>query len=205
MAWITPFLQQQNVKVQASDFDQYYYDLRYLKGLDGVPYIENAIELPELATPATPASGRGRYYVGTDSVPRAINDGGTVYQMINPAASLPVARSDAASVVFGLDATQYGSPITLANDGYTYLFQAGQVFGGAITIQEVSADGSIAQFLTGGGAIQKIGDPSSQWSAVLGNAGTSNVFVFNGSVGIQNKRGGTRTYAVFTIRTRTSN
>lgn len=51
-------------------------NLRYLKGLDGVPYIETAIELPEMATPATPAAGRGRAYFKSDGGLWIVNDGG---------------------------------------------------------------------------------------------------------------------------------
>lgn len=80
MAWALPTFTN-GVLVDATDLTALVNDLRYLKGLDGVPYIEQALELPEVATPATPASGRGRLYIGADGAPRGIDDAGVIRTM----------------------------------------------------------------------------------------------------------------------------
>jgi hypothetical protein len=87
MAWTTPITWVNGVAVDATDLNaQIKNNLRYLKGLDGVPYIEDALELPEQATPGTPSAGRGRLFVGNsgvnNGVASAIDDAGTVYQML---------------------------------------------------------------------------------------------------------------------------
>ncbi len=87
MAWTAPATWSDGVVVSAADLNNQVRDnLRYLKGLDGVPYIENAIELPESAAPTTPASGRGRLYVGNsgvnNGVASCVDDAGTAYQMV---------------------------------------------------------------------------------------------------------------------------
>lgn len=77
MAFTTPVTWVDGTTPAAADFNAQIRDnIRYLKGLDGVPYIENPIELPESATPATPASGRGRFYPKSDGHFYGLNDSG---------------------------------------------------------------------------------------------------------------------------------
>jgi hypothetical protein len=83
MAFTTPRTWTDGELVTASMLNAHVRDnIRFLKGLDGVPYIENALELPEMATPSTPASGRGRLYIGTDGAPRGIDDAGVIRSMV---------------------------------------------------------------------------------------------------------------------------
>ena len=57
MAWATPHTYVDGDVVNAANLNEVRDNLRYLKGLDGVPYIDAALELPEIATPATPGAG----------------------------------------------------------------------------------------------------------------------------------------------------
>lgn len=67
MPWTLPATWVDGVIVTASALNLHVRDnLRYLKGLDGAPYIENAIDLPENVGLATPASGRVRIYAKSD-------------------------------------------------------------------------------------------------------------------------------------------
>lgn len=83
MAWSTPQTWVDGVVITAAaDMNPHVRDnLRYLKGLDGVPYIENALELPELATPATPASGRARLWPATSGLLYGIDDAANTYAL----------------------------------------------------------------------------------------------------------------------------
>lgn len=77
MAWTAPASQSDGTRIGATIWNaQIYANLRYLKGLDGIPHIENGIDLTEIAAPATPSSGRGRLYVDTDGLLRSIDDSG---------------------------------------------------------------------------------------------------------------------------------
>lgn len=87
MAWTTPATWTDGVAVTAAQLNAQIRDnLRYLKGLDGVPYIEAAVELPEMTTPSTPASGRGRVFIGNtgvrNGVASCVDDTGAIYQMV---------------------------------------------------------------------------------------------------------------------------
>lgn len=82
MAWTAPATWVDGVAVAAADFNPQIRDnLRHLKGLDGVPYIENALELPEVATPATPASGRARIYPKANGLWYGLDDAGVETQL----------------------------------------------------------------------------------------------------------------------------
>ena len=80
MAWSTPATWVDGSVVSASGAGglntQIRDNLRYLKGLDGVPRIENPLELPEAATPVTPASGFGRLYFKSDGRLYTLDDAG---------------------------------------------------------------------------------------------------------------------------------
>lgn len=52
-----------------------------------VPAFPNAIDLPEIATPSTPASGYGRLYGNSDGLLHYLNDAGAEYQAVPSAVS----------------------------------------------------------------------------------------------------------------------
>lgn len=109
MAWTTPQTWTDGVIVSAATLNTHVRDnLAYLKGTAGVPYIENAIELPEITTPATPASGRGRlYFRSSTSKLYALNDAGVEYMLADArgarayrSTSQSIATATATSVSF---------------------------------------------------------------------------------------------------------
>lgn len=70
MAWTAPQTWVDGTRVGAASLNTHVRDnLRYLKGLDGIPHIENGIDLTEIAAPGAPTSGRGRLYAGSNSLP----------------------------------------------------------------------------------------------------------------------------------------
>lgn len=92
MAWTAPSTWADGSLVNAAQLNAQIRDnMAYLKGQAGSPYIESAIELAEQSTPTTPASGRGRVFVGTsgvnNGVASCVDDAGTVYQMARYAES----------------------------------------------------------------------------------------------------------------------
>jgi hypothetical protein len=108
MAWSAPSTWTDGVLVTATQLNAQIRDnARYLKGLDGVPYIENAIELPEMATPATPASGRGRMYFKTDGYAYSLNDSG--YELLLARTVLPFAQRILNPFPLGSSGSQWGN------------------------------------------------------------------------------------------------
>lgn len=70
MAWTAPASQTDGTRIGAATWNaQIYANMRYLKGIDGIPHIENGIDLSEIAAPGAPASGVGRLYAGSESLP----------------------------------------------------------------------------------------------------------------------------------------
>lgn len=115
----------------------------------------------------------------------------------------PVRSSGTA--LFAIDGTAQGSAITLANLATSTPFSAVNNFSGLIAIKETAVDGSTALFLTGGGAIALISDPSGHYSAASGTASRTNVYLSSSVVTIENRRGGSRTYNVQSWRLGTTN
>lgn len=115
----------------------------------------------------------------------------------------PVRSSGTA--LYALDGTAQGSAITIANTATATPFSNANVFSGLIAIKETAVDGSTALFLTGGGAIALISDPSGHYSAASGTASKTNVYLSASVVTIENRRGGSRTYNVQSWRLGTTN
>jgi hypothetical protein len=116
MAWTTPTTWSNGVAVTASDLNTHVRDnLRYLKGLDGVPYIENAIELAEQATPATPATGRARLWPATSGLWYGIDDAANTYALgqfrarVYNSADITLTTGVAAALTFNTQRTNVGS------------------------------------------------------------------------------------------------
>ena len=66
MAWATPTTRSTGYVVTAGNWNEIVNDLRYLKGLDGVVAIENAITLTQIASPGASAGGTVTLYAKTD-------------------------------------------------------------------------------------------------------------------------------------------
>lgn len=87
MAYTTPSTWADGAVVSAADLNaQIKNNVRYLKGTDGVIYLENAIEQAERTVPTTPAAGYGRIYIGSagdnNGIASCVDDGGLIYQMV---------------------------------------------------------------------------------------------------------------------------
>jgi hypothetical protein len=77
MAWNSPVTWVNDTTPSAADFNAQLRDnLEYLKGQAGPISLEDLLELPESATPTTPASGLARFYPKTDGHFYGLNDGG---------------------------------------------------------------------------------------------------------------------------------
>jgi hypothetical protein len=104
-------------------------------------------------------------------------------------------------------ATRFSS-LTLANDTLGNPFGVVALsggFAGVLIVNETSVEGHIAAFMTGGGSITTVSSIGT-WSTTAGNAGTHNVYLdANLNVVIQNKRGGSRSYNVLGLITRSVN
>jgi hypothetical protein len=66
MAWVTPSTRSTGYIVTAANWNEFVNDLRYLKGLDGVIGLENALELTQVASPGASTAGTIRLYAKTD-------------------------------------------------------------------------------------------------------------------------------------------
>lgn len=240
MAWTTPVTWADGALVAAVDLNAQVRDnLRYLKGLDGVPRIESAIELPEASTPSTPSSGYGRLYFDTGGLLTSLNDAGEVRALARRAAAATAnqlaywssasevagdagltynATTDvltvggglvlpraSGSAVFAIDGTSGGSSLVIANGATATPFGGTNNFAGLLLVKEIAVDGSAALFLTSGGVIVEIADPSGHYSITSGTGSSTNVYLSSLIVTIQNNRGGSRTYNVIPIRIGASN
>ena len=66
MAWVTPSTRSTGYVVTAANWNEFVNDLRYLKGLDGVIGLQNALELTQVASPGASTAGTIRLYAKTD-------------------------------------------------------------------------------------------------------------------------------------------
>ena len=66
MAWATPSTRSTGYVVTAANWNEFVNDLRYLKGLDGLVAIQNALELTQVASPGASTAGTIRLYAKTD-------------------------------------------------------------------------------------------------------------------------------------------
>ena len=66
MAWVTPTTRATGYVVTAANWNEFVNDLRYLKGLDGLVAIQNALELTQVASPGAATAGTTRLYAKTD-------------------------------------------------------------------------------------------------------------------------------------------
>lgn len=112
MAWNSPATWVDGVLVTAANLNAQVRDnLAYLKGSAGVVYIENAIEQPEAATPATPASGRARLWPATSGLWYGIDDAGVVYPLAQFKArvynSANIATTSGAETLITYDSERY--------------------------------------------------------------------------------------------------
>jgi|GEM_PF-6492804 len=123
---------------------------------------------------------------------------------ITPSLGAVLPRSDS-SAVFGIDATSAGVSIVLANDAAAYIGAASPTnnFAGWIFIHETTSDLSGAIFYIGNGASYLVSDPVAHYAATS-TASKSCVFLSADTPVILNKRGGSRTYNVLTIRAGTA-
>jgi len=123
---------------------------------------------------------------------------------ITPSLGAVLPRSDS-SAVFGIDATSAGASLVVANDAASYIGAATATnnFSGWIFIHETATDLSGAIFYIGNGASYLVSDPVGHYAATS-TASKSCVFLSADTPVIQNKRGGSRTYNVLTIRSGTA-
>lgn len=198
MAWTTPQTWVDNVAVSAADLNLHIRDqLRYLKGLDGVIYIENAFELLEIATPATPAAGRARLYPKANGLFYSVDDSGAerVASVGHPTFG-------------GIDATPFVITQTIANGAVINPFGATANFAGLIIVNPTNPTGVVGVFAGGGGSVA-LGFTSNAaanvYSTVSGTASRINVYNDGSNrVAIQNNWGSAVTANIFGLRTRTS-
>jgi hypothetical protein len=115
MAFTTPRTWTDGELVTASMLNAHVRDnIRWLRGLDGIITLDNGFDLPEQATPTTPSSGRGRLYIGTDGIPRGVDDAGVLYQMVRyDAATYTPTYTGTATAGTTTYTTQYGSYIRI--------------------------------------------------------------------------------------------
>lgn len=66
MAWVTPTTRSTGYIVTAANWNEFVNDFRYLKGLDGVIGLENAVQLTQVASPGASTAGTIRLYAKTD-------------------------------------------------------------------------------------------------------------------------------------------
>lgn len=86
MSWAIPPTFTNGVVVTETPLNIIRDDLRYLKGLDGVVYIESPMEIAEGATPSAATAARSKLFVGNaapnNGVFSCIDDAGDIYQML---------------------------------------------------------------------------------------------------------------------------
>jgi hypothetical protein len=109
------------------------------------------------------------------------------------------------TAVFGIDATNQGSGLTIANLATATPFDTPNNFAGLVLIRETAVDGSAALFLTAAGVVAEISDPSGHFSNTSGTATSTNFYRSGTTLTLENRRGGSRTYNILAIRIGTSN
>jgi hypothetical protein len=109
------------------------------------------------------------------------------------------------TAVFGIDATNQGSGLTIANLATATPFDTANNFAGLVLIRETAVDGSAALFLTAAGAVAEISDPSGHYSNTSGTATSTNFYRSGTTLTLENRRGGSRTYNILAIRIGTTN
>lgn len=128
--------------------------------------------------------------------------GATAGQVRASGGLLPPRSSGAA--LFGIDATNQGSTLVIANNGTANPFGNANNFSGILIVNDTNITGSCAVFIVGA-AITKIAESSgANFTTTSGTAGKINVF-FNATpaLTIENKNGSSITFSVFGLRTRT--
>lgn len=108
------------------------------------------------------------------------------------------------TALFGIDATQYGSALSVANNAAATPFGAARNFSGLIVMSETAIVGSVAMFLVdGGGAIVLVAQTGANYTVAVGTAASTNVYLVAGVVTVENKLGGVASYNILALRTRT--
>lgn len=97
-----------------------------------------------------------------------------------------------------------GTSITMANAA-VFQFSDAAVFSGLIIVTNTT-NGGVGLFTAGGAVVTKVADGSNTYATAKDTASKTNVYYDAGSgeYQMQNNTGGSRTYSIFTIRTRAS-
>jgi len=86
-----------------------------------------------------------------------------------------------------------------------FQFSDASVFSGLVIVTNTT-DGGVGMFTCGGGVVVKVADGSSVYSTTKDTASKTNLYYDAGSneYRMQNNTGGSRTYSIFSVRTRAS-
>jgi len=97
-----------------------------------------------------------------------------------------------------------GTALTIANT-FVFQFSDASVFSGLVIVTNTT-DGGVGMFTCGGGVVVKVADGSSVYSTTKDTASKTNLYYDAGSneYRMQNNTGGSRTYSIFSVRTRAS-
>src|SRR3990167_8026302 len=109
-------------------------------------------------------------------------------------------NSDPDTNAYALDASTSDKQLT---DGSQFTLSGGNNFSGFIVVTETQATGETALFICGGGATVLVSQTSIQWDDA-DTPGVMCIFQSGANVVLKNRNGGTRTFGVAMIRTRTS-
>jgi hypothetical protein len=149
MAWNSPVTWVDDTTPAAADLNAQIRDnLLYLKGDAGPISLEDAIELPEMATPASPTSGLARIYPKSDGLFYSIDDGGQEYPLgrfrarVYNTASISLANGAGTALTFDTERFDVGGfHSTSVNTGRLTIPVAGTYLVGANVQYAANATG----------------------------------------------------------------
>jgi len=97
-----------------------------------------------------------------------------------------------------------GTALTMANAAI-FQFSAAAAFAGLVVVLNTT-NGGVGLFLMGGAVVVEVADGSNTYSVTKDTGSSTNIYWDSGSSQylMQNNTGGSRTYNIFTIRTRAS-
>lgn len=153
------------------------------------------------------ALGVGAAVPTTSNAANAIvkrNASGDVSVGLVSAASGITSVKSAGSAFFGLDVSQTGTALTIANGNTATPFGATAAFSGLFIVNDTATDGRTALFLKGDDIVKVAETTANTYTTAAGTGSRVNVYLVANVVTIQNNWGSSRTFNIMGLRTRSA-
>lgn len=110
----------------------------------------------------------------------------------------------AGSAFFGLDVSQNGTALTIANSATATPFSGSAVFSGLFIVNDTATDGRSALFLKGDAIVKVAETTANTYTITQSTASRVNVYLASNVVTIENLWGSSRTFNILALRSRSS-